>query len=217
MNTEEIPLFPLNTVLFPGMPLQLHIFEDRYKEMIQKCLTQELDFGVILHQDSKLSDVGCTAKIKQIIRQYDNGESEILTEGQRRFRIRKILRKEVFLEASVEYFDDDNEDLPAEFLQKVVSTYQKLISLQTRGVGSIRGIFDPVNFSFIIASTLDIIPQERQILLELTSTYERIKRLETALLKSMDELNKEEEIRNLASQNGHSKNKANGIEPTQGT
>lgn len=210
MNTREIPLFPLNTVLFPGMPLHLHIFEPRYKEMVQQCLDKKIDFGIILLKGTQLCEVGCTASIKQILKQYDNGAMDILTEGRARFNVLDVLNQQSYLEAVVEYFDDDSEDIPAEILKKVLAAYQKTIGLQTRGVGSIRGIFDPVHFSFIIASTIELELQEQQSLLELTSTTLRIKELEISLLKKIQKLEQQEKTKRLADMNGHGKHETNG-------
>lgn len=205
MNTPEIPLFPLNTVLFPGMPLHLHIFEPRYKEMVHKCLQEKSEFGILLLHETQLCQVGCTARITQILRQFENGSMDILTEGRRRFRVLDVLNRESYLEAVVEYFDDENEDIPSDLLKKVLNAYQKMIRLQTRGVGAIRGIFDPVHFSFIIASTIDMVLNERQSLLELTSTTERIRKLDTALLVTMQKLDKQEKLKRVAEMNGHGK------------
>ncbi len=211
MNTPEIPLFPLNTVLFPGMPLHLHIFEPRYKEMVQKCLHEKQEFGILLLHETQLCQVGCTARITQVLRQFENGSMDILTEGRRRFRVLDVLNREAYLEAVVEYFDDETEDIPSDLLKKVLNAYQKMIRLQTRGVGAIRGIFDPVHFSFIIASTIDMVLKDRQSLLELTSTTQRIRKLDTALLETMRKLDKQEKLKRVAEMNGHGKH-----EPDEG-
>ena len=213
MNTREIPLFPLNTVLFPGMPLHLHIFEPRYKEMVQKCLNEKMEFGILLLHETQLCQVGCTARITQILRQLDNGSMDILTEGRKRFRVLDVLNRESYLEAVVDYFEDDSEDIPSDLLKKVLNAYQKMIHLQTRGVGAIRGIFDPVYFSFIIASTIDLVLQERQSLLELTSTTERIRKLDTALLETMQKLDKQEKLKRLADMNGHGNHETDENQP----
>lgn len=205
MNTREIPLFPLNTVLFPGMPLHLHIFETRYKEMVHKCLHEKTEFGILLLHETQLCQVGCTARITQILRQFENGSLDILTEGRKRFRVLDVLNRESYLEAVVEYFDDESEDIPSNLLKKVLNAYQKMIRLQTRGVGAIRGIFDPVHFSFIIASTIEMVLKDRQNLLELTSTTERIRKLDTALLETMRKLDKQEKLQRVAEMNGHGK------------
>lgn len=216
MNAREIPLFPLNTVLFPGMPLHLHIFEPRYKEMVHKCIQEKIEFGILLLHETQLCQVGCTARITQILRQFENGSMDILTEGRRRFRVLDVLNRESYLEAVVEYFDDENEDIPSDLLKKVLNAYQKMIRLQTRGVGAVRGIFDPVHFSFIIASTIEMVLKDRQSLLELTSTTERIRKLDSALLVTMQKLDKQEKLKRVAEMNGHGKHEPEKSESKDG-
>ena len=109
-------------------------------------------------------------------------------------------------EGVIEFFDDDSsEDLPDELLDNVLNAYQKMIHLQTRGVGAVKGIFDPVHFSFIIASTLALDPPEKQTLLELTSTTERIRKLDTALMHMVSQLEKQAALERRAGTNGHGK------------
>ena len=206
MKPIEIPLFPLNIVLFPGMNLPLHIFEPRYKDMIHYCLQNESDFGILLSNEKDLCQVGCTAKISHIIRQYEDGRLDIVTEGQQRFHVLEFLQTNTYLEGVIEFFDDDSsEDLPDELLDNVLNAYQKMIHLQTRGVGAVKGIFDPVHFSFIIASTLALDPPEKQTLLELTSTTERIRKLDTALMHMLSQLEKQGALERRAGTNGHGK------------
>jgi ATP-dependent Lon protease len=206
MEPVEIPLFPLNIVLFPGMSLPLHIFEPRYKDMIHYCLQNESDFGILLSNEKDLCQVGCTAKISHIIRQYEDGRLDIVTEGQQRFHVLEFLQANTYMEGVIEFFDDDSsEDLPDELLDNVLNAYQKMIHLQTRGVGAVKGIFDPVHFSFIIASTLALDLPEKQTLLELTSTTERIRKLDTALMHMVSQLEQQAALERRAGTNGHGK------------
>ncbi|MEE2995021.1 MAG: LON peptidase substrate-binding domain-containing protein [Gemmatimonadota bacterium] len=206
MEPIEIPLFPLNIVLFPGMSLPMHIFEPRYKDMIHYCLQNESDFGILLSNEKDLCQVGCTAKISHIVRQYEDGRMDIVTEGQQRFHVLEFLQTNTYLEGVIEFFDDDSsEDLPDELLDNVLNAYQKMIHLQTRGVGEVKGIFDPVHFSFIIASTLALDLPEKQTLLELTSTTERIRKLDTALMHMVSQLEKQAALERRAGTNGHGK------------
>lgn len=113
----EIPLFPLNSVLFPGAPLQLHIFEDRYKQMMNLCIEEKLPFGVVLIESgeealgpiAKPYEVGCTAHIMQIQR-LPQERMNLMAMGRERFRIRRLLNDKPFLRAEVEYLPltDDN-------------------------------------------------------------------------------------------------------------
>jgi Lon protease-like protein len=115
----ELPLFPLNTVLFPGMPLLLHIFEDRYKLMVQTCLDDIKPFGVVLiHKGQEALgplaepfSVGCTARIQRVQR-LPQGRMQINTIGENRFRIHSLSHRMPYLLGEVEHYPlaDDHTD-----------------------------------------------------------------------------------------------------------
>jgi uncharacterized protein len=111
--TYKLPLFPLNTVLFPGMPLALQIFEERYRLMIERCLEQSGPFGVILIRhgpevggEATPHTVGTTATISDNVR-LDDGRYYLTTVGQRRFRIQYIAQRQPYMLASVVYLPED--------------------------------------------------------------------------------------------------------------
>ncbi len=113
----ELPLFPLNTVLFPGMPISLHIFEPRYKLMVEECLQSSQPFGVVLIRDGvealgPLAEphmVGCTAQITQIER-LEDGRLNIIAIGVDRFHIRSLSHDKPYLVGVVETFPLDHGD-----------------------------------------------------------------------------------------------------------
>ena len=104
----DLPLFPLNTVLFPGMILPLHIFEERYKLMIERCLDEERPFGVLLIREGKEvggtavpHTVGTTTLIASVTR-ADGGRMNIITIGLERFRLRTLRRERPYLVGNAE-------------------------------------------------------------------------------------------------------------------
>ena len=204
-TTLEIPLFPYKVVLFPGMPLALHIFEERYKEMVSKCLDIKNEFGMLLVSGDQLCNVGCTAEITQILQRYNDGRLDLVIEGRRRFHVLEYLQRDLYLEAVIEYFDDDEEDVPDDLLTRVLKSYQDMIKLQTKGVGAVKGIFDPKQFSFIIASTMDIELEDKQTLLELTSTTERMRKLDDSLINIVTQLEELDKADRAASLNGRAR------------
>ena len=103
----RIPLFPLSTVLFPGTALPLHIFEERYREMVGECLKEDKPFGVVRADGEKMAVVGCTAKIVRVVESYADGRMDILCEGMRRFEIEGLDESRKFLQADVEFFEDE--------------------------------------------------------------------------------------------------------------
>jgi Lon protease-like protein len=119
MEELLLPLFPLEIVLLPEEPLPLHIFEERYKQMIGECLeakdsgTGQQEFGVVLGKDKEICRVGCTARIINVTRKYPDGRLDIFTVGSRRFEILFTNSDRPYLRGGVEYFDDES-DSPAD-------------------------------------------------------------------------------------------------------
>src|SRR5262249_19480674 len=106
-NGLLLPLFPLQVVLFPGAALPLHIFEDRYKEMIGEALRDKSEFGILLASSNGLASVGCTATIDRVLHEFPDGRLDILTRGRRRFELLLVNEERNFLRGSVEFFDDE--------------------------------------------------------------------------------------------------------------
>ncbi|HEX7287753.1 MAG TPA: LON peptidase substrate-binding domain-containing protein, partial [Candidatus Angelobacter sp.] len=94
---DPLPIFPLDLVLFPGAPLPLHIFEPRYKEMIAECLEQKKVFGMVRAKENAVAEVGCTAAIVNVIKQYEDGRMDIAARGKQRFSILELNHDRPFL------------------------------------------------------------------------------------------------------------------------
>ena len=107
MKEWLLPLFPLQVVLFPGAILPLHIFEDRYKQMIGECLENQWEFGVVLVRKESLENTGCTASISEVVRKYDDGRMDIRIRGARRFEILLLNREKAYLRASCQFVADE--------------------------------------------------------------------------------------------------------------
>src|SRR3954469_20947191 len=104
-----LPLFPLHVVLLPDGELPLHIFEDRYKEMIAEVIREKIEFGVVLASEKGIVNTGCTAVIERVLREYPDGRLDILAVGRRRFEIERVNDERAFLRGEVDYFDDEDE------------------------------------------------------------------------------------------------------------
>ncbi len=110
-----IPLFPLGLVLLPEMVLPLHIFEERYKKMIGQCLDQNQEFGIVYFDGTRIQEAGCTARILRVLKRYDDGRMDIVTKGEKRFRIMNVSDTEAYLQARIVYFSDELEEETEEF------------------------------------------------------------------------------------------------------
>ena len=108
-KTKKVPLFPLGVVLLPETLLPLHIFEERYKQMISECLNEGKPFGIVLFDGTAIRSVGCMAEITEVTRRYDDGRMDIITEGKDRFVIHEIIEEKPYMEARVVFFDDEDE------------------------------------------------------------------------------------------------------------
>jgi Lon protease-like protein len=197
-----IPLFPLDVVLFPGTPLPLHIFEPRYKEMIGECLAQNRAFGVIRAVEQKLSDVGCTAEIVTVVKEYDDGRLDIVTEGRQRFEVLRVNRERSFLRAEILMVDDNpgatpNEDDTA----RAVQLHSELLTIA--GARQDLSATDPSMLSFYLAGSLPLELDFKQKLLSLRSEPERISLLINYLETLIPNLHRAARARQKAGGNGH--------------
>ena len=180
-----LPLFPLNTVLFPSDALPLQIFEERYKQMMQDCLDSDSKFGVVLikagaevGEPAIPHSTGTVAHIVQVNR-VKGGRMFISVAGQQRFVIKEITQYRPYMAAQVELLGDEpDEDIPPTEMQairQVVNEHVRL-SLGLRGgwVREARAPSDPAALSYFIAGLLPVGPQEKQALLEEPTVSKRL-------------------------------------------
>jgi Lon protease-like protein len=201
---ENLPLFPLNTVLFPGMPLNLHIFEERYKLMINRCIEAQQPFGVVLIQEGREAlgplaephPVGCIARITQVQR-LDDGRLNIGAVGQERFQIISLDRSLPYLVGQVEVFPLDEPDASgvanaATRLRPWVERYMEALS-QIEGVelSQVELPQDPRALAYLAAALLQIPSGQKQELLAVSQAVNLIDhvrdlyRMEVALAKTL--------------------------------
>jgi Lon protease-like protein len=125
-----LALFPLPLVLFPRTNLALHIFEERYKEMIHDCLQNQWEFGILLARFDAVGTIGCTASISEVVRRYADGRMDILVRGRRRFEISLLNREKSYLRGTSKFFDDDESEAAAEELgQEAIRLHGHLMTL----------------------------------------------------------------------------------------
>jgi Lon protease-like protein len=127
MQDGLLPLFPLGVVLFPRTPLGLHIFEERYKEMLQEAEQNQTEFGIVLAASNGIVNMGCTAVVNKVLKRYADGRFDVVASGRRRFEIILLNEEKSYLRGSVQFFDDDETDAPPEELRKrVLAHYEQL-------------------------------------------------------------------------------------------
>lgn len=183
----RVPVFPLGLVLMPRMPLPLHIFEERYQLMVQQCIEQEAPFGVVLHTGTTLQSVGCLASIENVINRYDDGRLDILTVGTERFRVEAMYEEKAFLEADIDPFADHPiSDQHESELHKLTETAMEDLKEFAQVAGyeideTMLGNLSPEELSFLLSTTDVFSTEEKQQLIELRSTTDRLERAARAI------------------------------------
>lgn len=217
-GVTELPLFPLPVVLFPGVPLPLHIFEPRYREMLNDIKVSNNLFGLIYFDSStadsdipKTGQIGCVAEVTET-QGFPDGRSNILTIGVIRFRLDSYVdRGDSYLVANVSFFEDDDEDSAI-----LSDSSHQVAEMFTRIAKAVRTINDeranlpdisdtePQQLSFLVAAAMEIEADVKQELLELHSTSERLDRLSDMLNRAVKGYEERARIHELAKGNGHS-------------
>jgi len=200
---EYLPLFPLDVVLFPEMVLPLHIFEERYKEMIAECLQENSPFGVLYAHDDKVAMIGCTAEISQVLKQYPDGRLDLVAVGRKRFQVSFFDSEKTYLRGSVELLPDQvGAQEPSENLvRQALDLYAQASRLM--------GDDNPEEFSpessllaFNLASSLYLHNEVRQRILEARSGGQRLEELAEHLSALIPRLSERQESAKRAGSNG---------------
>jgi Lon protease-like protein len=196
-----IPLFPLDVVLFPGAPLPLHIFEPRYKEMIGECLAQHCPFGVIRAVEQGLAEVGCTAEIVTVVKQYEDGRLDLVTEGRRRFELLRVNEERSFLRGEIILIDDEPGTATQQDRSRAIELHAQLLGIA--GAKQDLSAADMSALSFSLAGTLPLDLDFKQKLLALRSEPERLLLLIQYFETIIPNIQRAMHARQKAGGNGH--------------
>jgi Lon protease-like protein len=196
----RFPLFPLGLVLLPGEVVPLHIFEERFKQMIGECLDEEREFGILWLADDELKQVGCAARITRVLERFDDGRLNILVEGTTPFRLERRIGDMDYPAGDVELLDDAP-DADEEALERTRKTYGDLVDEVTdsrpepetlAGLGA-----------YGMAATVDINAAAKQVLLELRSEPARLEQLDALFTEALQRIRTAARVAEQASGNGH--------------
>ena len=216
-DVTELAVFPLPVVLFPGVPLPLHIFEPRYRRMLQDIRVTNNLFGVAYFDPAESTDavppaghVGCVAEVTET-QTFPDGRSNILTVGVVRYRIESYVeRGDPYLLAKISYFEDHEEEEAAlAGLTKEVADAFTRIAQAVRTINDERTSLpdisntEPQRLSFLVAAAMEIEGDVKQEMLELRSTFERLERLRAMLSQAVKGYEERARIHELAKGNGH--------------
>jgi Lon protease-like protein len=192
-----LPIFPLDVVLFPGVPLPLHIFEPRYKEMIGECLEAQQPFGIVRVQEEGLAQIGCTAEIVAVTKKHEDGKLDIVTEGRARFELLEINQERSFLRGEV-LFVPDQPGKPTEAeIVRAVELHEEILRL----AGAQQSLDEDSDtpLSYQMAGSLPLDADFKQTLLAMRAEQERIQ----AIIQYFETVRRAVRVRQRASGNGH--------------
>ena len=196
-----LPLFPLEVVLLPGTPLPLHIFEPRYKEMIRECIAAEAPFGVVRAFEEGIAEVGCTAEIITVTKEYPDGRLDLICEGRKCFEVVEVNRDRSFLQAEVLIVPDEPGGAAQEERAKAVQLHLEILSL----AGAVQDLSaaDQNQLSFYLAGSLPLDLDFKQKLLAMRSEGQRIQAVAAYLENVLPQLRRAARAREKAGGNGH--------------
>jgi Lon protease-like protein len=184
---REFPLFPLGLVALPGELVPLHIFEERYKQMMGECLESEREFGIVWMSDDGLREIGCACEIERVLEQMEDGRMNILTRGTRPFRVLERQGHLAYPAGVIEFLVDDAEETDLDAAGTARTTYADLVKRATDREPEQEEL-DEMD-AYAMAATVDFGLDAKQGLLDLRSENARMKlvtRLFRAATKRLD-------------------------------
>jgi Lon protease-like protein len=198
-----LPLFPLEVVLLPGTPLPLHIFEPRYKEMIGECIASSSPFGVVRALDQGIAEVGCTAEIVTVTKEYPDGRMDLVAEGRERFEVLELNQERAFLRAEVLLIPDEPGSAAQQQEDRIRAIQLHLEILKLAGAVQDLSAADQNKLSFHLAGSLPLDLDFKQKLLAMRSEGERIGAVKSYLENLLPKLRRVSQSREKAGGNGH--------------
>jgi Lon protease-like protein len=197
---SELGLFPLGIVLLPTEQIPLHIFEDRYQELIGECLAEEREFGLVYAHDDGLSEIGTRAAVTEVLDRFEDGRMNVVVEGRERFRLLELTEGRSYQTGLVEPVEDEPDSADPEDSEQAVELFHKLVELT--GAEVEEPSLAAEKLSFELAGRFEFAPELKQRLLQLTSERERMHLLAELLAGAATAVEREREIAKRAQGNG---------------
>ncbi len=194
MPEDEFPLFPLGIVALPSELIPLHIFEERYKTMINFCLEREREFGIVWLSDDGLRQVGCAVRIEQVLERMEDGRMNLLTRGTRPFRVLERQAHLAYPAGVIEFVHDKEEGLDPRLADGAHEAYAELVKRATDREPDEQELQEMG--AYAMAATVDFGLDAKQGLLDLRSENARLRlvtRLFRAAMKRLDLVDKAQE------------------------
>ena len=201
MQQDLLPIFPLAAVLFPRTQFPLHIFEDRYKEMIGDATRDNSEFGIVLTAEKGIVNTGCTAVVEEVTHRYPDGRMDILARGVRRFEIVNLDTNKPYLRGAVDFFNDEETDTASDELRKQAMEGYQALSEFLQDESPPEPEWNDPQLSFQLAQAIPDL-EFRQRLLATRSESERIRLLADFLPGHLERQRHIHHVKAVAPRNG---------------
>ena len=203
-SSDALPLFPLGLVLYPGEAIPLHIFEERYRDLVRYCLETDEPFGIVWVEEEELARVGCTARIERVLERYEDGRMDIVAVGEERFSIEEVQQERLYLTAQVASYEPMEGIVDPGSRERVITLHMKLLELAGDTIRP--AIYEgPKRISYIVAQNVGLDLARKQEVLELGTEEERLQYLTAHLEEIIPEVQAAQERRRKVQSNGHFK------------
>jgi Lon protease-like protein len=197
----ELGLFPLSIVLVPTERIPLHIFEPRYRELIEECVENETDFGLVLATgDGAVHEIGTRASVLEVLEVLDDGRMNVVVEGGERFRLLELTSGRSFTTGLVEPVIDDLDPPEADDVDRALEVFRELAETSESDVDLLEP--DTLQLDFELAARVDFAVDSKQEVLAMTSPRLRMQRLAVLLVEALEAVRVEQATRERASRNG---------------
>src|SRR5712691_4227056 len=197
---SEIGLFPLPIVLLPTEQVPLHVFEERYKELIGECVADAREFGFVYADDDGLREVGTRASVTEVLARFDDGRMNVLVEGGDRFKLLALTSGRVFQTGDVETVVDEDDSPERESVERALALFERLRELTGSDVEAPSP--QPAQLSYALAARVELVPQVKQELLQETSERTRLDRVCDLLDEATVSVERQRHAAERASSNG---------------
>ncbi len=199
MSARDIGLFPLAAALVPGELMPLHIFEDRYKDLLTDCLDGEHEFVLLYADDDGAREIGCTARVVDVLERFDDGRMDVVVEGSEVVRVVEMTRGHSYMTGLVEPADDD--PAAGDEATSALALYRQ-IAEATGATADADVTLDSRPVSYAITARVEFPVAEKQRILELRTERERLMVVIDLLARGLQSLARSAEIHRRAATNG---------------
>lgn len=199
-SLENFPLFPLGIVLLPGELVALHVFEERYKLMIGECIETDTEFGIIWLSDERLHEIGCTARVTDVVERFDDGRMNIVVTGELPFRLVRRVDDLPYPAGDIDVIDFESDGAPS-LAAEARRHYADLVERVTDERPDAETL-DGMD-AFAMAATIELEPAAKQELLETESEDERLTAAAKLFARTLERLDDSEHSAEVAKSNGH--------------